>query len=504
MSRRPIGLLALLVVLSLMVVACGQGATQSPGGGTSSQPSTSGGASPSGGGASPSGEEPSPSEAGESASAGEESPTSGGASSSPAGNADISGAMEVLGKYAGADEIATTRYDVFRDQYEGVVDVTFTEADFDPTAFLAAVQAGNPPDVVRISRDLIGTYASQGALEPIDQCITDRQIDMSQYREAAVTATTFNGQVYGIPEFYDTRLIYLNDSVLEDAGVTEIDTSNWEALAAANQAMLATDGGNITRIGFDPRLPEALPLWAAANGSRLISDDGTTSNLDDPLVAEALQYAADLVLAHGDASTFTDFRTTGSGGADFFGGQNQFVVDTLGAMPVEQWYMNVLADSSPDEPVSFTTFKDKSGNPITLAGGSAWVVPALADNKAAACEWMRVITSPDAWFAAAQARADARAAEGKLFTGTYTANTVADDRIFSELVTEETAGQYYEGVQATLEGLDSAVNIPTIAAGEAFSGIWQQAVQNVLQGTPAADALAIADADAQDAIDDAQ
>lgn len=418
----------------------------------------------------------------------------------------LTGNLEVLSKYADADVIAKTRYDTFTQIYEGDVDVTFTEADFEATAFLASVNAGNPPDVVKMGRNLLGTYAANGALAPIDQCITDRQIDMSQYREGAVATSTYDGQVYGIPEFYNTRIIYINDSVVEDAGLTaeDLDTSDWEALGAANESLLRAEGGEITRIGFDPRLPESLPLWAAANGASLLSEDGLTSNLEDPKIAEALDFAASLVLAHGDAATFTDFRTTGPGGADFFGADNQFVEDTLGAMPLELFYMNVLAEVSPDEAVMFAAFNDKQGNPITIADGSAWVIPTAADNKAAACEFMRVITTPDAWFAAAEARAEERADDGLPYTGTYTGNTVADDRIFSELVTEETAGQYYEGVQVALDGLDNAVNIPTTAAGEEFATIWQQAVQNVLQGTPAAEALTQADADAQDAIDDAQ
>ena len=513
MSRRWMHLLIIVTLTSLVVTACAGGGTtsQPPAGTTSSAAASAAEPSEEPSGAEPT-EEPSGAEPTEEPSGAEPSGAepsgaepSGAEPSDAVPPADISGTLEILGKYADADEIATTRYDIFTGMYDAL-DVVFTEADFQAPAFLAAVQAGTPPDVVRMSRELIGTYAANGALEPIDSCITDRQIDMSQYREAAVTAATFNGQVYGIPEFYDSRIVYINDSVLEDAGVTadQLDTSDWDGLAALNQQLLVTDGSDITRIGFDPRLPETLPLWAAANGASLLSEDGLTSNLDDPLVAEALDFTASLVLAHGDPATFTDFRTTGPGGVDFFGGENQFVVDTLAAMPLEQWYMNVLADASPDEAVSFAPFMDRQGNPLTLAAGAAWVIPAAADNKAAACEFMRVITTPDAWFAASQARADIRAEDGELYTGTYTANSVADERIFSELVTEETAGQYYEGVQVALDGLDSAVNIPTTAAGEEFTMIWQQAVQSVLQGTPAADALAQADADAQEAIDDAQ
>ena len=43
--------------------------------------------------------------------------------------------------------------------------------------------------------------------------------------------------------------------------------------------------------------------------------------------------------------------------ADFFGKGNQFATNMLGAMPMEQWYVNVLNDVSPNAAMSFSLFK---------------------------------------------------------------------------------------------------------------------------------------------------
>jgi multiple sugar transport system substrate-binding protein len=329
---------------------------------------------------------------------------------------------------------------------------------------------------------------------------------MGQYRESAVAQVTVDGSVYGIPEFYDSRIILINDSVIEEVGLTpeDIDTSDWDALADINEQLMAKDGDTITRLGFDPKLPEFLPLWAYANGAALVSDDGLTSQLEDPKVAEALEYAVSLITAHGTAPAFFDFRGSGPGSA-FFGPENQFTEDSLGAFPMEQWYLNVLANDTPDEEISFQPFRDRQGNQISFSGGSAWAIPASADNKEAACEFMRVVTLPDTWYAAAEVRAEKRAADGEAFTGVYTGNRLADERIFGELVTEESAGRFFEGVQLVQEVADSAYSFPPIPAAEEFQNIWQQAVQRVMnEGVAAADALAQADQEAQDAIDSAQ
>src|SRR5829696_5601052 len=388
---------------------------------------------------------------------GESAAASGGAPS--AGAADISGTLRVDAKYGckpipctpgegGADEIGTTRVDIFAEQYPDV-ELEFTEKDFDPATFLTSVAAGDPPDVVRISRDIFGTYVAEGALEPLGDCISRFGIDMSQYREPAVAAVTVDGEVYGIPEFYDSRILMINDSAVEDAGLTpaDVDTADWAKLTDVAKKLSKTDGGKLARIGFDPKLPEFLPLWAKANGASIISDDGKTSQLEDPKVAEALEYAASLVKAHGTNADFLDFRGNSPSGKDFFGPGNQFAADTVGAFPMEQWYLNVLADNSPDEKLDFQPFKDRQGNPISFSGGSTWVVPASAKNKDAACEFMRTITLPDTWFAAAKVRADKRKADNKAFTGVYTGNKLADEKIFGELVSAETAGAYFPGVQ---------------------------------------------------------
>jgi multiple sugar transport system substrate-binding protein len=489
MSPRSLPI-ALLATVAIIVSACG-GNNGSPGtGGSGGTGATPGGTS--GAGAS-----------------------SGTASAAPIA---ISGDLKIGGKLGckpapckpaegaegAADEIAYTRYNLFADKYPDVK-LTFTEADFDPKTFLTAVAAGDTPDVVRISRDILGTYIAEGALESLDSCISSHGIDMSQYREPAVAQVTSGGSVYGIPEFYDSRIILINDSVIKEVGLTpeDINTTDWTKLAQINDQLLKKDGNKISRIGFDPKLPEFLPLWAFANGAKIVSDDGLTSQLDDPKVAEALEFAVSLIKAHGSASSFFDFRGSGPGSA-FFGPENQFTEDSLGAFPMEQWYLNVLANDTPDEVIDFQPFKDRQGNNISYSGGGALAIPTTAKNKEAACEFIKTITLPDTWFAAAKVRADKRKADGEAFTGVYSGNKLADEKIFGELVNEESAGAFLPGVQLVLDVSDSAYALPPIPGAGEFDRIWRAAVEDVMNnGTPAADALADADQEAQDAIDSA-
>jgi multiple sugar transport system substrate-binding protein len=114
------------------------------------------------------------------------------------------------------------------------------------------------------------------------------------------------------------------------------------------------------------------------------------------------------------------------------------------------------------------------------------------------------MTAAETWVRAAQARADARANEGLPFTGVYTANTVADDQIFGDIVDLSATPTFQEAVQVVLDTQDAAFATPPSPAGAEVEQAWRAAVDQVLTGGMAAgDALAQADQEAQGAIDQA-
>lgn len=413
---------------------------------------------------------------------------------------DIGGSLTNMGFGLG-DEIATERVALFQEMYPDV-ELQFTEGALDEQQFLTAVASGNPPDLVYMGRENLSTYAVRGALMPLTDCIANHEIDLSQYRSVAVDQVTVNDVVYGIPEFYNNIMLMINTKALEDAGLTldDVDTSDWEALSELNDALTVGSGNDLTRIGFDPKLPEFLPLWAEANGVSLISDDGRTAQLNEPKVVEALEYAVSLLDTPGGYAPFKAFRDTW----DFFGGENQIVADQVGFWPMEQWYMNVLAGVSPDAPIAFKPFTDREGNPLSYSTGSAWAIPRGAQNPEAACVFMKTVTSPEAWIRAAQKRAELRAESGAINTGVYTGNVVADETIFGEIVQPSENETFNNGVDVILSLQENAFGIAANPAGSQFRQAWVDAVNRVINGeqTPQ-EALDQAQQEAQTALDEA-
>lgn len=413
----------------------------------------------------------------------------------------VSGELNILG-FSLPDEIATERVAQFEAAYPDVT-VNITEGSLDTQQFLTSVVSGIAPDLIYTNRDVLSTYVGRGALMPLDECIANMNVDMSQYREAAVNQVTVDGEVYGLPEFFNVILLIGNSVALDSAGLTveDLDTSDWENVAAINEAMTAFNAdGDLIRIGFDPKLPEFLPLWAQANGMGLLSDDGRTAQLDDPAVIEALEFANSLHEAGGGRQDFMAFRDTW----DFFGVENQVAADQIGVWPMENWYVNFLGGTSPDAPMVFEPFRARDGEILTYATGNTWAIPRDSGNVEAACAFAVTMTSTDAWVAAATERARLREEAGTINTGVFTGNAVADEIIFSEIVGPTGNDALDNGIATILEASEYAFSIPANPAGAEFRQAWQDAVNRVLNGEQtAAEALTQAQSEAQDALDDA-
>jgi multiple sugar transport system substrate-binding protein len=398
------------------------------------------------------------------------------------------------------DEIARVRVDVTKAALGGI-ETEMDTGGFDEQKFLSAVASGNPPDLVYMPRNFIGQYAKRRALVPLTSCIRSQRIPLaSQYRQFAVREVTFQGTVYGIPEFNQSRTVIINRRARISAklGLTAFNTANWNTIRATNRKLMRRSGNTINRIGFDPKLPEFFPLWAKANGVDILSANGRTSNISHPRAIAALQFAMSLINAHGGWNRFKAFRDTW----DFFGARNQLIQNQIGAWPMEEFYFGTLARVSPAVRIDAVPFRARNGKTINYTTGSAWAIPRGADNQALACRWMKSMTAPATWVRAAQARLAARKAQGAPFLPVWTANKEADRRIVRQVYEPQGNRDFNRAVAMLLRVQGSGFIVPSSAAGQEVQTIWTEAVNRVLAGqqSPAA-ALRQADRAAQNALD---
>lgn len=420
------------------------------------------------------------------------------------GDLTASGDIFVYGmSYENADEIATTRIDHFQDQYPDV-EPTFSESNYNSQELLTALQGSDPPDVIRMPRNLIGGYIRRGIFEPLDSCLQRVGVDPGEYREAAIQQLTADGTLYALPEAYWVRAWLIDNVVFEEVGLspTDFDWSDWDAISEANRTILENSETAVVGIDAkvsDPTSADMFPLWVHANGGQLVAEDGTPQ-LDSPEVVEALEFVASMIEPYGSHADFLDAR--GATG-DFFGAENQFALHTEGAFPMQQFYLNTLRQS-PQVEITAMPFLTRDGDPITWADGDAIGIAAESDNKDAACAFVTSVLSTEAWVAAAEARQALREEDDAPNLGTVTGNIEADEIIFSEIVDLSDYPVFEAAVETFLSVQEQAFVIRQSAASEQVQQAWATAVDSVLNGTAEPqEALEQAQQEAEDAIEQA-
>lgn len=420
------------------------------------------------------------------------------------GHAKLHGSLNIMGFSVGTgDDVAKSRYAI-AEKAVAPVKVSSPNGGFNDQTFLTALASGKAPDLVYMPSADIGTYIAKGALYPFTSCIKSDHINMNLFTPGARQTVTYNGTVYGLPEFTNDTTIIVNDILLKQHGLSpsDLSTTDWKKLSALARKVAVVKDGKTQVIGFDPKVESLFPLWVKANGGAIVSKDGLKAELNSPQDIQALTYAVTLVNEQGGNNAFYSFRNTWN----FFGNTNEFAQNQVGAFPMQDWYYNVLASTSPQVRVTAVPFTNKHGKPIDYVTTNDWVIPAKAPNKAAACAFAKAMTQTSTWLAAAKNRIALYKPKHEVFTGLFTGNHVADAQIAKLAIKNAAPGAPF--LQAAIETYrveSHSFTIPVSPASEAINTAWQNAVQAALTGqmTPKA-ALDQAQSQAQSAINQAK
>jgi multiple sugar transport system substrate-binding protein len=378
------------------------------------------------------------------------------------------------------DDVATSLTNYATRQLSGV-EIENPRGGFNDQAFLTMLASRNVPDVMWVDRPRIATYAARGALQPLTSCIRTQRINLKQYRKAALAEVTYRGQVYALPAFTNQITIIVNNAAASQAGVkvADIQTTNLKKLKAANKKLLRVSGGRVTRIGFDPKIPEFFPLWVKRFGGNIISKNGLRAQLNSPQAIAALTYAVGLIRDHGGWDRFKAFRDTNN----WFGRQNPIVENQIGATPFESFIYNVIANNSPNVSITAKTWTNRTGRPITVFSGNGWAIPRGARDPDLACRWAKAMTSVPAWVAAARNRVEIRRRSGEAFTGLYTANATADAQILRNVYDPMGRPQFNRAVRLLYSAPRFAFAIPPSPASFEVRQAMIDGINRVLAGS---------------------
>jgi multiple sugar transport system substrate-binding protein len=391
---------------------------------------------------------------------------------------EASGTLNAWG-FENADDVGTSRLDHAAEQLTDL-EIELDATAFDAQKFTTRLASGDVPDVVQMDRRYVTTYAAQDLIMPLDACYSAHDVDPDErYYASVVDDVRYEDQVWGVPQFYQPPAIILNKRVMNAAGVTndQIDTSKPDVLLDAISKMYTESGGNPAVLGFDPVAAGQGGLWILGQGGQLTDSDGVPT-LDDPSNVAGIELLKQITDAQGGYAKVKSF----SDSFDTFGDNNHYVTDQVGAQVNAQWYPNVLSAYVGQIEIEAVPFLDQDGNPFSVASGQAFVIPAGAQNKDAACAWMLNLTSLDAWMAAGEARANTKATEGGLNTGLFTGSPEADQAIRDKYVTETGDAGFDQVISTFYDVVDYGKTFGSSPAGQEIQNELNNAITAALLG----------------------
>jgi len=333
--------------------------------------------------------------------------------------------------------------------------------EMNPQKLMTAIVGKVPPDVIFQDRFTISDWAHRGAFQALDGFINrDAPKDPStptaeKYYPAAWAEAQYQGKQYGIPFGSDDRVLYYNTKVfrenadaLRKAGLDpERPPRTWSEVLAYSKILTKFDkNGTLERVGFIPNYGNAwLYLYSFQSNASWLSADGKTSTMAGPETVEALEFMIKGYDLLGGYAETQKFQSTLKGGAD-----DPFITGRV-AMKIDgDWIINDLAKFGPN--LEFKTapapvpddryykrgrFANEKDQFITWIGGFSYAMPAGARNPEGAWQYIKFMTSLEAYVADSRAQADWERRRGRTFSPKIMARIEHNEAIQREFLPKD-------------------------------------------------------------------
>jgi len=145
---------------------------------------------------------------------------------------------------------------------------------------LAAVAAGNQPDVTMVEIGVIAAFADAKVLADLGPYTEG---DEEKYIPGLMKNSYWNDKLVAVPFNRSTPLLYLNRDMLEKAGLDPKGPKTWEELRQYSKALTKQEGGKTVSFGFSTPIDiwfyEALVFQSGGN---ILSEDGKSLAINSP------------------------------------------------------------------------------------------------------------------------------------------------------------------------------------------------------------------------------
>lgn len=263
------------------------------------------------------------------------------------------------------------------------------------TKSLAAIAAGNPPDIIVQDINSVRQRADAEQATNIQQYLDQEEEDIqSRFYPQLWDTVIHEGEAYALPFNTDTQVLFYNKDMFEEVGLDpETPPATWTELEEAARALDVKNGDNWERIGFYPRWSIGADVWALnADGGTSWFDEEDNVKVNTPNKVAALEWMLEWQDYYGSDTINRYEAEFGQGIAD------PFISGLVGMRGQNINYYLSLRDNAPEDfnfgVAPLPEYEEGSGN-WSWGGGFVLEIPQGAENPEASYEVMKYLTSTE-------------------------------------------------------------------------------------------------------------
>ncbi|MDU5109950.1 MAG: extracellular solute-binding protein [Clostridium sp.] len=250
------------------------------------------------------------------------------------------------------------------------------------TKLETGAQADKLPDVITYNASNIEKYVDAGMIEDLTDTLKD--VDLNQFIEPVKNIYTFDEKLYALPRDWDTICLAYNKKILETAGA-EVPT-NWDELVTATTKVKEANIEGVTPFYFGVANETYTGTWnfIAQAGGSVLDTSKNQSGYHNPANKDAVQFMYDLVQKYKVIPTPSEAE--GWPVAIMSEGKSAFAY-------IGTYALNTLKDSPIADQLGVALLPKGKTDTRALVHGTGTAVSAKSENKEAALEFVKFLTT---------------------------------------------------------------------------------------------------------------
>ena len=214
-------------------------------------------------------------------------------------SADGSSPIELTFWYANSDTVetyineATERFNSTVGAGKGIHVTTEYQGEYTDLhqKLQAPYIAGTAPQLTVLEIGSVGLFAEGGMIQSLDDRIEADGMDMSDFHDGLLYNCYIDDSCYALPFLRSTSILYMNTSLLEEAGVNPEEIETWDDVAEASEKVNEATGKYGISMPVNYWFHEAFMLtW----GGFTVNEDETQCTVDNEVDRTVINYFKDL------------------------------------------------------------------------------------------------------------------------------------------------------------------------------------------------------------------